>query len=190
MDFQALVWGAMHSFRGIDVMRIRRTIVLLGLFSIAMGGSATGAEVPKIGIVDIDQAISATAEGKAAREELTRKQREAEQKVQPLIERLREMEDDFKAKRFVISDEARFQKQLDLAEVQNELESKVKELQNRLKLDEQRLKGPLMKKLGQIIEAIGRENEFTMILHRQSPGLLYAREALDITDLVVEKYNE
>ena len=171
-------------------MRIRRAIVLLGLFSIAMGGSATGAEVPKIGIVDIDQAISATSEGKAAREELTRKQREAEQKVQPLIERLREMEDDFKAKRFVISDEARFQKQLDLAEVQNEIESKVKELQNRLKLDEQRLKGPLMKKLGEIIEAIGREHEFMMILHRQSPGLLYAREALDITDLVVEKYNE
>ncbi len=180
----------MYFFRGIDVMRIRRAIVLLGLFSIAMGGSAASAEPAKIGIVDIDQAISATAEGKAAREELTRKQREAEQKVQPLIERMQEMRDDFQAKRFVISDEARFQKQLDLQGLQNEIESKVTELQNRLKLDQKRLEGPLMKKLNEIIQSIGRENEFTVILHRQSPGLLYAREALDITDLVVEKYNE
>ncbi len=171
-------------------MRVHRAIVLLGLFAIVVGGTAAQDEPIKIGIVDIDQAISSTAEGKAAREELGRKQREAEQKVQPLLERLREMEEDFKAKRFVISDEARFQKQLDLAEVSNELESKVKELQNRLKLDEQRLKGPLLKKLGQIIESIGREKGFTMILRRQSPGLLYAREALDVTDLVVAKYNE
>ena len=28
-----------------------------------------------------------------------------------------------------------------------------------------------------------------MILRRGTPGVLYTREALDITDLVIEKYN-
>ncbi len=99
------------------------------------------------------------------------------------------MEEDFKAKRFVVSDEARFQKQLDMVEVQNEIESKVKELKGQLQVDEQRLRGPLLTKLGNIIEQVGKENGFTMILRRGAPGLLYSREALDVTDLVVEKYN-
>ena len=29
-----------------------------------------------------------------------------------------------------------------------------------------------------------------MIFRRGAPGLLYSREALDITDLIVEKYNQ
>ncbi len=29
-----------------------------------------------------------------------------------------------------------------------------------------------------------------MILRRDTPGVLYTREALDITDLIIEKYNQ
>ncbi len=171
-------------------MKVNRAIVLLGLAAILVWGTAAQDEPLKIGIVDIDLAINSTAEGKAAREELARKQREAEAEIQPMIERMKEMQEDFQTKRFVISDEARFQKQLDLAEVQNEIESKVAELKGQLQVDEQRLKGPLLAKLGGIIEALGKENGFTMILRRGAPGLLYAREALDVTDLVIEKYNQ
>jgi outer membrane protein len=163
---------------------------LLGLAAILVWGTAAQDEPLKIGIVDIDLAINSTAEGKAAREELARKQREAEAALHPMIERMKEMQEDFQTKRFVISDEARFQRQLDLAEVQNEIESKAAELKGQLQVDEQRLKGPLLAKLGGIIEALGKENGFTMILRRGAPGLLYAREALDVTDLVIEKYNQ
>lgn len=171
-------------------MKVNRAIVLLGLAAILVWGTAAQDEPLKIGIVDIDLAINSTAEGKAAREELARKQREAEAALQPMVERMKEMQEDFQTKRFVISDEARFQRQLDLAEVQNEIESKVAELKGQLQVDEQRLKGPLLAKLGGIIEALGKENGFTMILRRGAPGLLYAREALDVTDLVIEKYNQ
>ncbi len=171
-------------------MKGNRAMVLLGLAAILVWGTAAQDEPLKIGIVDIDLAINSTAEGKAAREELARKQREAEAALHPMIERMKEMQEDFQTKRFVISDEARFQRQLDLAEVQNEIESKVAELKGQLQVDEQRLKGPLLAKLGGIIEALGKENGFTMILRRGAPGLLYAREALDVTDLVIEKYNQ
>jgi outer membrane protein len=171
-------------------MKVNRAIVLLGLAAILVWGTAAQDEPLKVGIVDIDHAINSTAEGKAAREELARKQREAEAAIAPMIDRMKEMQEDFQTKRFVISDEARFQKQLDLAEVQNEIESKVAELKGQLQVDEQRLKGPLLAKLGGIIEELGKDNGFTMILRRGAPGLLYSREALDITDLVIEKYNQ
>jgi len=170
-------------------MQVNKAIVLLGLASVLLWGTAAQDEPVKIGVVDLDQAISSTEEGKAAREEFARKQREAEAEVQPMYERYRELDDEIKAKKFVLSDEALFQKQLDLAEMRNQIENKMKELEGQLKVDQKRLEGPLTAKLIDIIEDIGKSRGFTMILRRGTPGVLYTREALDITDLVIEKYN-
>ena len=172
-------------------MHVHKALVLLALAALLVVGTAAQYDEPiKLGVVDIDQAISSTEEGKAAREEFARKQREAEAKIQPMVDRYRELEEDLKAKKFVLSDEALFQKQLDLAEMRNQIQNKMKELEGQLQVDQKRLEGPLMKKLSDIIEATGKDKGFTMIFRRGAPGLLYSREALDITDLVIEKYNQ
>jgi outer membrane protein len=171
-------------------LQVHKALVLLGLAAILVWGTAASDEAVKIGVVDIDQAISSTTEGKAAREEFARKQRDAEAKVQPMIEKYQALEEDLKQKKFVLSDEALFQKQLDLAQMRNEIETKMKELETQLQLDQKRLEGPLTKKLVEVIESAGKEAGFTMILRRGSPGLLYTREALDVTDLIIKKYNQ
>jgi outer membrane protein len=171
-------------------VQIHKAFVLLGLAAILVWGTGAQDEAIKIGVVDIDQAISSTTEGKAAREEFARKQRDAEAKVQPMIEKYQALEEDLKQKKFVLSDEALFQKQLDLAQMRNEIETKMKELENQLQLDQKRLEGPLTKKLVDVIEGAGKESGFTLIMRRGSPGLLYTREALDITDLIIKKYNQ
>ena len=171
-------------------MQVHKASLLLALAALLVLGTAAEDQPVKIGVVDIDQAISSTEEGKAAREEFARKQREAEAKIQPLVERYRELEDDLKAKKFVLSDDALFQKQLDLAEMRNQIQNKMKELEGQLQVDQKRLEGPLTKKLVEIIEDAGKTRGFTMILRRGAPGVLYTREALDITDIIIEKYNQ
>ena len=171
-------------------MQFHKATLLLALAALLVVGTAAQDEPVKIGVVDIDQAISSTEEGKAAREEFARKQREAEAKIQPLVERYRGLEDDLKAKKFVLSDDALFQKQLDLAEMRNQIQNKMKELEGQLQVDQKRLEGPLTKKLVEIIEDAGKNRGFSMILRRGAPGVLYTREALDITDIIIEKYNQ
>jgi outer membrane protein len=144
----------------------------------------------KIGIVDLSQAINATEEGKAAREEMNRKQRDAQQQVQPLVDQHKTLEEELKGKRYVLSDEALFAKQADLLELRNKIESKLKELEGQLKIDQGRLEAPLVAKLREIVQALGKEQGFTMIIDRQTPGLVYSREALDITDQVTARFNK
>ena len=171
-------------------MQVHKATLLLALAALLVLGTAAQDLPVKIGVVDIDQAISSTEEGKAAREEFARKQREAEAKIQPLVERFRGLEEDLKAKKFVLSDDALFQKQLDLAEMRNQIQNKMKELEGQLQVDQKRLEGPLTKKLVDIIEEAGKTRGFTLILRRGAPGVLYSREALDITDIIIEKYNQ
>jgi outer membrane protein len=154
------------------------------------GTAASEEQAIKIGVVDLEQAISSTEEGKAAREEFARKQREAESRVQPMLERYRALEEELKAKKFVLADDALNQKQLDLAEMRNEIQSKMREIEGQLQVDQKRLEIPLVQKLEGIIEELGKSQSFTLIIRRGAPGVLYTREALDVTQLVIDRYNK
>jgi outer membrane protein len=173
------------------LQKLSKSLPVLVLAAVAAWATAASDEPSiRIGVVDIDQAISSTEEGKAAREELSRKQREAETRVQPMIERYRGLEDELKTKKFVLSDDALYQKQLDLAEMRNEIQAKMREIDGQLQVDQKRLEGPLLAKLKDIIEEIGKSQGFTLIIHRAAPGVLYTREGLDITSQVIERYNK
>jgi outer membrane protein len=171
-------------------MRASRTLLAIGLLAVLVGATGADDEPMRIAVVDVNQTLNSTDEGKAAREELARKQREAEARVQPRIERFKELQEELKSKKFVLSEEALYQRQLDLIELKNEIESEMKELEGKFKVDEERIVGPLRKKMIDVVQAIGREQGFTLIVERASPGLLYSREALDITDAVIEQFNK
>jgi len=171
-------------------MKVHNTIVVFGALALLVVGTAAQDEPIKIGVVDLDQAISSTEDGKAAREEMARKQRDAEAQIAPLYERYQTLDGELKAQKFVLSDESLFQKQLDMAEVRNQIENKVKEIEGQLKVDKFRIQEPLINKLRQIINDTGREQGFTLILQRGAAGVIYSREALDITDLIIAQYNK
>jgi outer membrane protein len=166
--------------------------VLFALAAAALLGWGLGAknEIPKLGVVDFEQAVTSTNEGRTVREELARKAREAESALMPLMESYQEIIKEFESKKFVLSDEARFQKQLDMAELQNRIENKRKEAQGQFKVDQERLIAPLRAKFQDVVESFGREEGFSLILHRGAPGIMYAKEALDITDRIIEKFNK
>jgi len=172
-------------------MRKTTGTALAALLTLALCATAPAATAEdKIGVVDIDQALNSTDEGKAAREELSRKKREAQGKLEPMVQRFQEMQEELKSKRFVLSEEALYQKQLDLVELKTQIDNRAKELEDQWKVDKERLEGPLRKKLIQIVEEIGKDQGFSLILARGAGGMLYNREALDITDLVVERFNK
>ena len=166
-------------------MRSNKAIVIA--IAVLVLGWGLGAEDQpvKSGIVDIDQAIGATAAGKSAREELDQKKREAELELQPMIERYQELGGEYQKKRVVLSDEKRREMELDITELQNRIELKQQEAQTRLRMDFERLITPLQQQLDKAVSEVGREGGFSLILVRGQPPILYSREALDITDLVI-----
>lgn len=167
-----------------------RALTVIAAIAILLWGLGAKEETVKIGVVDLDQAITSTNEGRAAREEFDRKKRQLENTLIPLMDQYQEGIKELEAKKFVLSDEVRFQKQLDLAELQNQIENKQKELQGQLQVDRERLIAPLRTKLVEIVDEVGRSEGFSLILHRNSPGIMYAKEALDVTDLIIEKFNK
>jgi outer membrane protein len=160
--------------------------MVIAIAVLALGwGLAAEDQAVKVGIVDIDQAIGASGAGKAAREELDQKKREAELELQPMVERYQELAGEYQKKRVVLSDEKRREMEVDITELQNRIELKQSEAQTRLRMDFERLITPLQQQLDKAVAKVGRDGGYSLILVRGQPPILYSREALDITDLVI-----
>ncbi len=170
-------------------MRIDKTLLLLAVGLLLGWGIGATDDPVKVGFVDVEQVLATVESGKAAREELERKSRDAQGRLAPMVEQLESMQKELQAKQFVMSEEAVRTKQLDLVEVKNRYETRAKEEEGQFKIDQQRLIGPLLEKLESVIKEVGRDNKFSVILRIDAPSLVYTREALDITDLIVKTFN-
>jgi outer membrane protein len=170
----------------------RKTSRLAGaaaLFMLLLPLAASAQEV-KIGFVDREKALFSTEQGKKARAELQSKVTAAKAQLQPMADEIQKLQAELEAKKFVLSQEALRDMQAKMLELQNRYESKGKELENQLKIDQARLVAPLEDRLKATIESIGKEQGYSIVLERQVPGLIYyAREAHDITDAVVTRFN-
>ena len=167
----------------------KAAVIGLGVAAFLAAGTAAAQEEFKVGVVDLEQALSSTDEGKRASEELQRKLQQAESQVQPMIEKYKALEEELKTKKFTLSEEALYQKQLDLAGVGNDIQNKRGQLEGDLKIERERMVGPLLKRLGDIVREIGKDQGYTLIMARGAGGLIYSRESVDITELVVQKFN-
>ncbi len=170
-------------------MKFEKVILLIAAGVVFGWGLAAQAEDAKIGFVDAQQVLATVESGKKAQEELERKARDAQGRLTPLIEQLEVLRKELQAKQFVMSKEAVQVKQLDMAELRSRIESQGQEEKSKLEIDQQRMIGPLQDKFLKVIKEIGREEGYSAIFLSDAPGLVYRREALDVTDQVIKTFN-
>jgi len=171
------------------MMKMDKAILLAAIALVFGWGMAATDDPVKLGFVDVEQVLAVTESGKAAREELERKSREAQGRLAPLVEQLEALQKEHQAKKFVMSEDAARAMELDMVELQNRYKSKGEQEEGQFKIDQQRLLGPLIEKLESVLDEVGRENDFSVIMRADDPSFIYKREALDITDLVIKNFN-
>ena len=170
-------------------MRVNKAIVILAVaILIAWGMGATDSSI-KIGMIDVEQAMFSTNEGRGVRDQLQRKARAAEAQMQPKVEHFQQLQKEMQEMQHVLSKEAMQKRQFDLVDLKGQLENESTGLQQQLKVEEARLLAPIQEKFATVVNEIGRQQGFSLIIQR-APPILYSREALDITELVIEAFNE
>ena len=87
-------------------MRIEKTLLLIAVGLLLGWGVGATDDPVKVGFVDVEQVLASVDRGKAAREELERKSREAQGRLAPLVEQLETMQKELQAKQFVMSKDA------------------------------------------------------------------------------------
>lgn len=150
---------------------------------------AVGAEY-KIGFVDIQKAVSDSIAGKEASERFKNEVKKAEDsllKEKTEVEKLGEM---LEKQSVMLTDEVRREKEKDFLRRKRDYERMVKDQQTELQIKEAELKNDILEGLLPIIQQYGKENGFSIIFGKSDVLLLYASEALDVTDKIIALYDE
>lgn len=170
-------------------MNIRNIFLTLALCLLGLGGIAYGAEVQKIGTIDLQKIIDKSNAGKRSSVEIKSQGKKMEQILKKKGAEIEELRTTLDQKALVISDEAREAKEEDLRVKINDLKSLQRRYQDVLRDLNISLSKEITKDVFEIVETIGKRGGYSLIIDRRAGGVVYAPNAIDITDKVIEEYN-
>lgn len=143
----------------------------------------------KLALVDRQRALMASEKGKEAEKTLSQLQEKKKKELEPRSNQCKKLQEDAESQKFVLSDDALQEKAIEFQRCQRDLERDFQAAKDELVVQQQKLLTPLAKKLEEIVTALGKEKEFDLVLDRSTPGVLYAPDGLDVTDLVIKRLN-
>ena len=143
----------------------------------------------KLALVDRQRALISSDKGKEAEKTLTQLQDTKKKELEPLSQKCKKIQEDTESQKFVMSDDALQEKAIEFQRCGRDLERDVQAAKDELVVQQQKLLQPIAKKLEEVVTAIGKEKQFDLILDRSTPGVLFAPDALDVTDIVIQRLN-
>lgn len=147
------------------------------------------AQAAKIAVVDLQRAIHETEDGRKAKDKLKKLFESRQQGLDKKQQELKKLKDELDTQKNVLSRDAleskveSYQKQL------VELQQVYVEYQRELAEKEGELTKTIVERMERILRRIGQTDGYTLILERSEAGVIYVPTNLDLTDVVIQRYN-
>ncbi len=167
----------------------RSIIRMAAVAALVMAAALPAAAQSKVAVIDVQRVVAESDPGKEAIQKLKAVSDAKVQEGQTMQQELATLRDQINKQRFTVSEER-------LAEMNKELEDKTIAIRRfeddaKRELDDARRRelGGLEEQILPIINQIGQERGITLIFNKFQSGLVYADEAVDITDEVIRQFN-
>ncbi|MEW6500525.1 MAG: OmpH family outer membrane protein [Thermodesulfobacteriota bacterium] len=170
--------------------------VLVGVAFVGVGGARAADKPIKLATISIQAVLDkskAAQEAKKGLEAEFEKHKGKLEKEQNTLEALRA---EIEKKGSVWSEEMRGEKEREYQRLAREFGIKNEDAKIAMQQKEKQLMDPILKELHGVIEEVGKKNGYTLVLEysmkglRTRTGLLYADDALDITDAVQKELDK
>ncbi|MFN3395217.1 MAG: OmpH family outer membrane protein [Thermodesulfovibrionales bacterium] len=152
-------------------------------------GNISAQEV-KIGYVDLRLALNESEAGKKAKTELESMIKIKQAAIDEKGKAIDKLKGDLEKQASVLSEGARKSKEEEIERHIREYQRLVQDSQAEVKKKESELTGSILKELREIIDKIGKEENYTLILENVEGLILYSKKDIDLTEKVIKTYNE
>lgn len=143
-----------------------------------------------IGIVDVQKILMESQAGKIARDLLQKTQERIRRDLEEKRKELEDLQRNYEAKQDALSEKARREMERKILDKQEEFQRLQLKAQMDLQSRDAELTRSILDDLKPLIQQIARERGLDIILEKNEAGVLYLREAMDLTDLILKRYDE
>ncbi len=164
-------------------------ILLAALSCSAVMPHRARAQAAKIAVVDLQRAINETEDGRKSKDKLKKLFESRQQGLDKKQQELKKLKDELDQQKNILSRDAfeakveSYQKQL------VELQQVYVEYQRELAEKEGELTKSIVERMERILRRIGQTDGYSLIVERGEAGVIYVPTNLDLTDVVIQRYN-
>jgi len=143
----------------------------------------------KIAVVDFQEILEKSKVGKAAKQEYIKRGEKIEKELKAKAEEIEKLKKKLEREALVIDRETKLERERELRIKINDYKALQKKSISEIGEIEARMISRIRDQLVGIVEQIGKDEGFSLILEKIQAGVLYCPERIDITDKVIKKYN-
>ncbi len=169
-------------------MRTFKAAIAAAIFSFCFFVvSSYGADVAKIGVIDLQRVLDQSSAGKKANAEIKKQGKKMETELKEKGAEIEELRERIEREALVMSKEMREEKERDIRIKINDFKS----LERKFKQDMQVLNRKFTQQIHQesveLVQEIGKAEGYLLIIEKTV--VLYSPNTVDITDQLIQKYN-
>ncbi|HUP60833.1 MAG TPA: OmpH family outer membrane protein [Thermoanaerobaculia bacterium] len=144
----------------------------------------------RVAVIDVQKVLTQSTAGKAAYDKLKKLQEERIEKAKAMDEELRKLDADINTKKISLSEDKLTDMQKQLADKRISMQRYAQDADRDIGEARDRELQALEAKIKPVIDALGKEMGLAAIFNKFESGLVYASEAIDVTDTVIKRFNE
>jgi outer membrane protein len=146
--------------------------------------------IGKVAFVDIQRVIARSAGGAAAREQVEREKATMQKEMEGKRLELEKLREEIEKKGSLMTADARREKQEAFDRKRRDAARLADDYQKELEKKEQALLQKVLQDLSGVIERVGKERGYYLIVEKRGAVVLYAAAEADLTDEVIRAYDQ
>lgn len=166
------------------------SITTLIMLTVGMVSTGFAAETLKVGIVDLFRALNESDVGKRAISDMEVMIKSKESDIEEMRKNIEELRAELQKQAAVISPEAKKEKEQEIERLTKDFQRLVADSQAEIRKKDEKLTGEILRELREVINKIGQDDGYSLILEQYESGVLFFSKTVAITDKVIKKYNE
>jgi outer membrane protein len=162
--------------------------VVVGMILLGWFGSVLAAEL-KVAYVDIQRAVNESNAGKEAKKAITKDVEKIQHIVVDKQKELQTLKESLDKQALMLTPDARANKEKEYQNKLREFQRWGEDTQNEINQKRMEIERNISAALIKVIQKIGADEGYTVILEKNESIVLYASKTIDITDRVIKAYD-
>jgi outer membrane protein len=169
---------------------MKKALISIAMAALAVPAFAQATAPQRMAVIDVQRVLNTSVAGKAAQDKLKKLQDDKMARATKLQEDMKSLDTEINTKKLSLSEDKLADLQKQLADKQVALQRFGQDADKELQDARDKELLALENKIKPVIDQIGKEMGLAAIFNKFESGLVYASDAIDITDTVIKRFND
>jgi outer membrane protein len=163
--------------------------IFCGAVILAWAAGAWGADPLKIGYVDMQRTLNQCVTGQEAKKVITGEVEKMHKSLEGRQKELNKLREDLEKRGTVMNESVRREKEKEYQAKLRDVQRMQRDFEEDVRRKDRELTDKVLRDLAIIVQQIGEEGKYSIILEGNQPSIIYISKGLDLTEEVIKRAN-